>query len=316
MTTITIGQAADVVDRFEQLLASHGISIPRHAQTGADMLPLWKLLDYVKDERFIIPSAEQGKEFRAALAVHDLAAKVLTVGCSPHFPRLLEHLRMLSTGAVHLTEEPPAYGDAYNKLIELYWACLLLERGVEPRLDPPKYGSKGTNPDVIALDGAGAPRHGYAFKTIRSPHTESLRGHIVKGVDQIEVSDAQTGIVCLNLTPRPEWKAAWPADQVFANYGMAAMEAVKIVRDMLSIIVHDNGQQSVDAIFASKKAVGAVLCLVFLPTIAVSPDTHRPTFMPIKLATLVGLASGATLPTSLVQELIACNAAMQWTLFG
>ncbi|WP_204266603.1 hypothetical protein, partial [Escherichia coli] len=67
-------------------------------------------------------------------------------------------------------------------------------------MDPPKKGSIGLNPDVISLDSQNQPVNGYAFKTIRSPHTESIREHIVKGVSQIEVSPAQSGIVGLHLT--------------------------------------------------------------------------------------------------------------------
>jgi len=87
----------------------------------------------------------------------------------PLFVNVSMPLRLLTQGAVHLTETPPAEADAYNKLIELYWACLLVTCGVKISLDPPKCGSDGTNPDVITLDGWQTPMNGYAFKTIRSP---------------------------------------------------------------------------------------------------------------------------------------------------
>jgi len=37
---VTTGAASDLVDRFEELLAKHSLSVPRHPETGADMLPV------------------------------------------------------------------------------------------------------------------------------------------------------------------------------------------------------------------------------------------------------------------------------------
>lgn len=41
---VQLTAASDIVDKFDELLASRGISIPRHPQTNADMLPFWYLL--------------------------------------------------------------------------------------------------------------------------------------------------------------------------------------------------------------------------------------------------------------------------------
>lgn len=48
---------------------------------------------------------------------------------------LIPHLEMLSRGVVHLTQEPPADADAYNKLVEVYWATLLMANGSRVLLD-------------------------------------------------------------------------------------------------------------------------------------------------------------------------------------
>jgi hypothetical protein len=45
---VTIASASVLVDRFEELLLEYGISIPRHPQTGADMLPLWMILERLR----------------------------------------------------------------------------------------------------------------------------------------------------------------------------------------------------------------------------------------------------------------------------
>jgi hypothetical protein len=41
---VAIEFAADIVDRSEELMLKHNISIPQHPQTSADMLPLWQIL--------------------------------------------------------------------------------------------------------------------------------------------------------------------------------------------------------------------------------------------------------------------------------
>jgi len=143
------------------------------------------------------------------------------------------------------------------------------------------------------------------------PHTESIRSHIIKGVDQIEVSSAPTGIVGLHLTPRLAWGSLWPDDHVFENYQDASFFAIEQMRTMLATLVADNGQKEIDQIFAGKKAVGSVLCIAFLPTVAISPETQQPTFMPIKIATVISLASSAILPHSLYLELWCANEVMQ-----
>src|SRR6185437_8418848 len=108
----------NVVDRFEELMLRHGISIPQHPQTSADMLPLWQILKYLRSGQQM--SFDRQRElFFAGVAVHDLSSKVLEVQNNSQFKLLLPHLKMLVEGTVHLTEEPPSPADTYNKLIEL-----------------------------------------------------------------------------------------------------------------------------------------------------------------------------------------------------
>ena len=309
---ITIEFAADVVDRFEELMLKHAISIPQHPQTSADMLPLWQILKHLRSGQQM--SFDRQRElFFAAVAVHDLASKVLEVKNNPQFKVLLPHLKMLVEGTVHLTEEPPSPADTYNKLIELYWACLCLGKQFPITLDDPVH-SDGKNPDVITLNSAGQPAHAYAFKTIRSKHTQNIFDHIKKGVEQIERSPATRGIVALHLTPRLNMKELWPDDAYFSDYRFPAAHVTGAMRVMVSQVLWDNGQTAIDAIFAGKKAVGSVLCMAFAPTVAAHPDTGKPTFMPIKVPVVVHIATGATIPNAFCHEISEANEGMQYFL--
>jgi hypothetical protein len=308
---VQIAGASDLVDRFEELLAMHGVSIPVHASTGSDMLPLWRILNTIRTGFAGTPD-DMRMEYTAGLAVHDLTAKVMAVEDHPDFPTLIPHLRMLAQGAVHLTQEPPADADAYNKLVEVYWATLLMAKGTRVLLDHPK-NSKGDNPDVIALDG-GQPARAYAFKTVRSPHTQNLLDHIVKGVDQIERCPAPEGIVAFNLTPRLLGAGLWPEDGFFADWRQPAVYTIGKLTGMISDVLKDNGQTAIDNVFAGKKAVGSILCVAFIPTVAKNPETGNAVVMPLKVATLVNLVVDRPPSAEMRAEIEAANHTMQTAL--
>lgn len=308
---VQIADASDLVDRFEELLATHNVSISGHASTGADMLPLWRILNTIR-AGFAGTPDDMRIEYTAGLAVHDLAAKVLAVEYHLDFPTLIPHLEMLAQGAVHLTQEPPADSDAYNKLVEVYWATLLMAKGTRVLLDHPK-NSKGDNPDVIALDG-GQPARAYAFKTVRSPHTQSLLDHIVKGIDQIERCPAPEGIVAFNLTPRLLGAGLWPEGGFFADWRQPADYTIGKLTGMISDVLKDNGQAAIDDVFAGKKAVGSILCVAFIPTVATNPTTGNAVVMPLKVATLVNLVAHRPPSAEMWAEIRAAHHTMQTAL--
>ena len=310
---VDLKAAMKLVDDFEELLTQQRISIPQDPATGADMLPIWLILENLRRGFAGTPDDLKG-EYTAGAAVHDLAAKVLAVRNHADFPMLLPHLELLTRGAVHLNEKPSVDGaDTYNKLIELYWACLLMVTGVRIELDHPKH-SQGKNPDVIALDG-GRKARAYAFKTIRSPHTQNILDHIKKGVDQIERSDAAEGIVALNLTPRLFDAGLWPPKgRYFLDWRDPASMAMQVLRQGVADVVMDNGLAAVDAIFLGKKAVSSVLTIGIFPTVATNPISGRAIVMPIKVAMLVELSPVRPMSTQLHLEIEAANEVMQLTL--
>lgn len=309
---ITLAAASDLVDRFEQLLADGSISIPKNPQTDADMLPLWRLLQAIRSGALQSSSQADRHLYAAALAAHDLAAKVMEVKDSPQFSKLMPHLQILAGGAVHLTQDPPPQADGYNKLIELYWACLCIAEGLEIELDHPE-AADGSNPDIITNAPPSAVRRGYAFKTVRSPHTQSILDHLKKGIDQIERSASTEGIVTFHLTPRMQIPALWPTTP-FAHW----RQAWDIVSDecgqIFAQLIHDNGQAAIDDLFRGKKAVSSVLCIVFAPTLAISPVTSLATVMPLKVSAIFELGGQNPMSPDFVAEIAMVNHQMQTVL--
>lgn len=308
---VQLTDATITVDNFEKLMSANGVSIPKQTRTGSDMLPFGYLLERIR-HGFSGTADEVRPEFTTAVAFHDLAAKVVEVSTRPDFPSLIPHLAMLKDGAIHLAEAPPT-GDAYNKLIELYWACLCMSLGRRVELDHPKH-SKGQNPDVITLDDAGAAAFGYAFKTVRSPHTQSVYEHIVKGIDQIERSPAREGIVALHLTPRIAKAGFWPTGGYYSDWRPVAWHIAGELRETVSAVVRDNGQPAIDGLFQGKKAVGAILCVAFCPVVAKHPMSGKAVVMPLKVAVLVDLYTGAKMSADFCVEVALANHAMQTVL--
>ncbi len=310
---VDLKDAMRSVDDFEELLTQHGISIPKNPATGADMLAIWSILETLRTGFAGTPDDLKG-EYTGGAAVHDLAAKVLAVKNHPDFNMLVPHLELLTQGTVHLTEQPSFDGmDAYNKLIELYWACLIMASNGRIELDHPKH-SQGNNPDVITLDGGNKAR-AYAFKTIRSLHTQNVLDHVVKGIDQIERSDAAEGIVALNLTPRLFQAGLWPPKgSYFLDWRHPASQAMQILQKGVADVVKDNGVAAVEAIFRGKKAASSVLTIGIFPTVATNPISGNAVVMPIKVAMLVEMATVRPLSTQLHSEIEAANEIMQRTL--
>jgi hypothetical protein len=308
---ITLASASALVDQFEQLLAVHSISVPKNVQTGADMLPLWRLLQAIR-QGALQSSQPDRHQYAAALAVHDLAAKVMEVRNSPQFPKLLPHLQILAGGAIHLTQDPPARSDGYNKLIELYWACLCIAEGLGIELDHPE-AADGSNPDIITNAPPSDKRRGYAFKSVRSPHTQNILDHLKKGIEQIERSASTEGIVAFHLTPRMQLPTLWPPIP-FADWRYASDIVIDACQRMIGQLIHDNGQPAMDELFRGKKAISSVLCIAFAPTLAISPVTCLTTVMPLKVATIVSLGDQNPMPADFLAEAVTINHLMQTVL--
>lgn len=208
---IPTDDADRAVDAFERILHQHGIEIE-----GGSLLEDSCLL--LKRQRDLHESAARGdrtpvtEEFRLELqaAIGIMAAVRLIVRHAEHpdFNQLVPHLRLLNRGSVLQTLPADYIDKASNKLFELRVALAAMGTGQDVRLDDPDSSSGGDNPDVIArmLDGR---RWGFACKVINGDAPMTLFQNIEKGVDQIERSDCDVGLVVVSLKNR------LPHDEVF-----------------------------------------------------------------------------------------------------
>jgi hypothetical protein len=165
------------------------------------------------------PANDARDQYRTLIGVHELASAILEVKDSPSFSSLIPHLRLLSDG--HSLQNMPSGGadQVTNKLFELLAATWLMQCGSDIDLDDPT-SSNGNNPDVLgSLCGK---RWGIACKVIHSLNPESFVTHLRKGVDQIEKSPAEIGVVLFNLKNVLPHDQIWPLGQVDDDSGELA----------------------------------------------------------------------------------------------
>lgn len=305
---ITFEDAMERVDRFEELLEKNNISVPRDPSSGADMLSIWQILKFIRDRSLDRPEDERPL-LNAGAAVFDLAAKVLAIANDPKFARLLPHLRMFADGAVHLNE-PPADGiDSYNKLIELYWACLSMASGLDVEIDDP-HSSKGNNPDV--LTGPSGSQFGYAMKTIRAKSAQTIYERIVEGTQQIERSPARAGMIVLNLTARLDPADIWNEKFPFAGWEAPAALISFRMANLVGEVIKQIPRSELEATFSGRKAVPSIICVGFGTALCAHPETRVPVATCLKVIRLVEMLPGLREP--FLGEIRQLNRAMQTTL--
>jgi hypothetical protein len=192
---------------FEQLLRDHGLEIRPGSLLEGAVLDVLNIVyrrggvgpvDVTEDLRIT---------YRSLIGVNELAGLVLQVRNHSNFGELLPHLRLLNEGAALQNAPAEQRDDSTRKLFELFAATLAMQCGSDVCLDHPKQ-SAGDNPDVLAT--IGNQRWGIACKVIQSLNPEGFIQHLEKGIDQIEKSSAEVGVVLFNLMSVLDYEALWP----------------------------------------------------------------------------------------------------------
>lgn len=109
----------------------------------------------------------------------------------------LAHLHLLNTAqGVAQSVRIPMSDEASNKLFELFIALACLPLSSDVILDNP-HNAQGDNPDVLAVvDGR---RWGFACKVLNGTSPLTMFERLEEGINQIEVSPADTGFVFFNF---------------------------------------------------------------------------------------------------------------------
>lgn len=138
--------------------------------------------------------------WREMLGLADLAIKVVQVKDHPSIATIFPHLRLLATAPQTSSlaqNSPTSVGDdVSNKLFELLMALISMQASNDVSLASPR-AQDTVNPDVsLTYEGR---RWGLACKVPYSANPVTLLANVSKGVEQIERSAVDFGIVVLNI---------------------------------------------------------------------------------------------------------------------
>lgn len=194
-------------------------------------------------------------QYRALAGVYELSSLILSTRAHPSFSQLLPHLRLLNDGSALQNTKSRGNDDSSNKLFELLVACLAMQLSEDVELDDPK-ASTGRNPDVLAS--IGEQRWGFACKVLHSTHPEGFLDHLRKGIDQIERSPAEVGIVVFSLKNVLPHDDLWPLVPDSSGTGLipAAWPSPEMAQGALHYCANEIGRRLTKEIGNAGNALG------------------------------------------------------------
>jgi len=260
------------VEKFEQVLASNGITIVPGSALEAMTYHLLELQRRRANPDTIDPWEDIRQAFRPALGLHDLIRRILRVRQSPDFPRLIPHLRLLNRGTVAQNVSAPT-DQVSAKIFELLIALVAIETGANATLDDPDH-SAGDNPDVLVT--FAGKRWGFACKVLGGTSPLTLYDRLEEGIRQIEDSEAEIGCVVFSMKNQIDHDLTWPLMNpveyrkrletptfgAWRNSDDAHQQFLALAAQRHEQLIEVNSTAATEALFRAKKTIPAAL-LVF-----------------------------------------------------
>lgn len=200
-------EAAETAVKLEDLLKRHGIRVRPGSILENDLLNVLRAVERKRDGDLNPGTEDIRPLYRTMIGVHELATLLLSVQDQPQFASLIPHLSLMNEGAVLQNTRSLGTDQASNKLFELYIGAAVLKCGKDLALDDPSH-SKGDNPDVMIT--IAGQRWGIACKVLHGSSSEGFISNLEKGLDQIERSAADVGIVAFSLKNIIRHDEIWP----------------------------------------------------------------------------------------------------------
>lgn len=276
-------QARKIIERFERVLDSYGISIA----SGSELEAICFEIQDLEDKRTRRSPLPKNTDFRAEMSramgvLHFAELLVATFDRGRQLNTLIPHMELFNEASV--AQNVRRIGDdKANKLFELLLALACMNFGTEVSLDHP-ITSKGDNPDVM-FRYAGM-KWALACKVPNGESAISAYENIKSAVSQIDRSDAERGLVVLNARNWINHSLLWrkPGGEVIGKpeeqgihwawasaempFSMLRAEADERYR----AVCRDKGEELVEVFHRSTKAAPAVLNFLQSATLIASPD--------------------------------------------
>lgn len=254
--------------RFEAFLKRHRIALRPGSPLEAFTLSAFQAA-YGRRQSANSYGSDIRLLYRQFLGLADLAQLLIDTERTKDFPAILGHLRLLESASPSLAVATPATDQATDKLLELFVGALAAHCGTHLELDDPNH-STGRNPDVLATIRGRV--WGMACKTPHSNAPATLLANLEKGVQQIEASRAECGVVILALKNILRHDEFWPirnplevaagAEPLYGAYptfkeaSEGVLHAAETLGNSLLAVIN---QESLAGVFREKKALPGVL---------------------------------------------------------
>lgn len=192
---ITIRQALRMVEDFRLILSKLGVDLPEDSTAAKELCAIDEVMGWIAGGKEPPINPEYVNSVQNAVCAIQLVELVVRryeegVALDPFIP----HFRLLKSGSMRLAAES-GDDDANHKLFELLVGLVVSAFGKNVRLAHP-FKKDTSNPDVVAeIDGL---RWGFACKVPHSRSIAALHDNILKGLNQIDEADVDSGVVALS----------------------------------------------------------------------------------------------------------------------
>lgn len=291
------GAAQDAAFGLEALLARHGVTIAPGSTFEAHVLNVLRLVAAKRSAGADLVPDDVRDQYRILIGVYELASLILAVENLPGFNALVPHLRLLNEGTALQNVPSTGSDQATNKLFELYMGAVALQCGSDPSLDDPHH-SNGRNPDVLFT--ARGRRWGIACKVLHGRHPQGFVEHLTKGLDQIDASGAEVGVVAFNLKNVLMHDLVWPLAPLDGVAGAPLTTGVwvspeapfRILLTQMEHLAADLAsylpQGHLDTLFARRKSIPAFLLWGASPSGVIINGKPTPTSVRAMIVKSVG----------------------------
>lgn len=265
-------QASDEMSKFEQILDKSGIKIKNGSELERIGLNIYDVLYEHKFPSSQVLNRDIRHWLREVLGMNHLIQRIIKVEKHPAFDEIIAHLKLLNDCTPVQSIPTSVTDQKSNKVFELLIACSIMQFTNNVQLDDPQ-SSKGDNPDILA--DINNKKWGFACKVAHSMKGKTLFDNILKGLNQIENSNADTGVVIINLKNiiehdsyweilnENEWKnGAQPEFSCFRDYKDAAENLIKEFKNIEKLIQKEVGNDAIIDAFKGKKSIPGVIWYV------------------------------------------------------
>lgn len=207
MPRYSYDEAAAKMEAFERLLSDHGVTVRPGSLLERIGLEVLRLPDVMRDRAGYPLDRDIREYFAEVMGLNDLVDKILRVRGNASFQNLVPYLKLLNEGQPSQAVGSLPTDQAANRLFELLIGAASMQFSGSVALDAIPEATR-RNPDVMPI--ALGKVWGIACKVIHTSSTQTFVDRVEEGLQQIDRSTADRGIVLISMKNRLDIDSVWP----------------------------------------------------------------------------------------------------------